>query len=178
LNEYPAVNVPGGLQVQLGDAFGGERRRVVFRLRVPGLAQLGPARVAEVVVRYVTVGGQIAAHETSIPVTVNLVSADEAAARELDHEVVDEVVLLQAARARRIAMRQADAGDYKAARDTLATMGNELLRHAPNSRRAAELIEEAARLERHNESMTATSYATTRNRLSSESWRRNRGRRT
>ena len=28
LNEYPAVDVPGGVQIQLGDAYGGERRRL------------------------------------------------------------------------------------------------------------------------------------------------------
>jgi Ca-activated chloride channel family protein len=176
LNNYPAVAVPGGVQVQLGDAYGGERRRLVLRLRVPDLQQLGPARIAELRLRYVTVDSPIAAHETVIPVTVNLVSADEAAAMELDHEVVDEVVLLEAARARDEAMRQADAGDYQAAHDTLSTTGIELLRHAPNSHRAAELIEEAGRLELHAQTLDAANYAMTRKRLSNESWRRSRGR--
>jgi hypothetical protein len=35
---------------------------------------------AEIVLRYVSVGEQIAAHEVTMPITVNLVSADEAAA--------------------------------------------------------------------------------------------------
>ena len=35
LNEYPTVDVPGGVQVQIGDAYGGERRRIVFELRIP-----------------------------------------------------------------------------------------------------------------------------------------------
>ena len=56
LNEYPIAEVPGGLQAQIGDAYGGERRRIVFELRIPELAQLGPAKVADVVLRYVTVG--------------------------------------------------------------------------------------------------------------------------
>ena len=29
LNDYPAVEVPGGLQVQIGDGYGGEKRRIV-----------------------------------------------------------------------------------------------------------------------------------------------------
>ena len=43
LNEYPSVAVPGGVQVALGDAYGGERRRVVFALHIPDLAALGPS---------------------------------------------------------------------------------------------------------------------------------------
>ena len=42
LNEYPQVAVAGGVQVELGDAFAGERRRVVLALHVPHLAALGP----------------------------------------------------------------------------------------------------------------------------------------
>lgn len=56
LNEFPQVPVPGGVQVQLGDAYGDERRRVVFELHIPGLASLGVAKVAEVVLRHVSVG--------------------------------------------------------------------------------------------------------------------------
>jgi Ca-activated chloride channel homolog len=80
LNEYPAVRVPGGVQVQLGDAYAEDRRRVVFELHVPEMARLGVAEVADVVVRYVSVGEEIAAHEVTLPIRVNLVSADEAAA--------------------------------------------------------------------------------------------------
>ena len=57
--------VPGGVQVQLGDAYGEERRRVVFELHVPELAGARPGEVAEVVVRYVAVGEQVAAHEVT-----------------------------------------------------------------------------------------------------------------
>jgi hypothetical protein len=51
LNEFPSVVVPGGVEVQLGDAFAEERRRLVFELHVPSLASLGPASLAEVVLR-------------------------------------------------------------------------------------------------------------------------------
>jgi Ca-activated chloride channel family protein len=63
LNEFPVASVPDGMQVSLGDAYGGERRRVVFQLRIPQLARLGVAKVADVVVRYTTVDNEIAAHE-------------------------------------------------------------------------------------------------------------------
>ena len=64
LNEYPAVPVEGGLQLQLGDAYAEERRRVVFELAVPTLATLGVVPVAEVVVRYVTLGDGVEAHSS------------------------------------------------------------------------------------------------------------------
>ncbi len=44
LNELPFVEVPGGVQVSLGDAYGDERRRVVFQLHVPQLQALGARR--------------------------------------------------------------------------------------------------------------------------------------
>jgi len=177
LNEYPMVDGPCGVQIQLGDVYGGERRRVVFQLGIPQLAQLGPATVAHVVLRYVTVGETIAAHETTIPVVINLVSADEAAVADLDHEVVDEVVVLQAARAKKAAIRQADEGRYDDARRTLERAAADLRKLAPRSHRAAELIEEAERLDGHMVAMSGPDYSSTvRKRMSSESWRRQRGR--
>lgn len=98
LNHYPATPVAGGVQLALGDAYGGERRSVVFALQVPALAQLGMAKVADVVLRYVSVGDQIAAHELTLPLMVNVVSADEAASAQADHAVVEEVVVLEAAK--------------------------------------------------------------------------------
>jgi Ca-activated chloride channel family protein len=79
LNRYPATPVAGGVQLALGDAYGGERRAVVLTLHVPALADLGMAKVADVVLRYVGVGDQIAAHEVTLPLMVNVVSAAEAA---------------------------------------------------------------------------------------------------
>ena len=125
--------VPGGVQVSLGDAYGDERRRVVFQLHVPRLETLGARRVAEIVLRYVSVGEQIAAHEVTIPVTVNLVSADEAAAAEADHEVAEEVVVLMSARAQEQAREHADRGEFDAATKVLGEAASELRKMAPNS---------------------------------------------
>ena len=115
LNEYPHIAVPGGVQVALGDAYAGEKRRVVFELHVPHLAALGPAPVAEIVLRYVSVGAKVEQHELTIPLAVNLVSADEAAASAPDLEVREEVLVLKAARARDEAIRLADAGENEQA---------------------------------------------------------------
>src|SRR6266511_313727 len=61
------------------EEFADETRRVVFALRIPNLGRLGVARVADLVVRYVSVGGEIGLHEVTVPVMVNAVTADEAA---------------------------------------------------------------------------------------------------
>ncbi|HET9723163.1 MAG TPA: VWA domain-containing protein, partial [Actinomycetota bacterium] len=143
LNEFPAVPVVGGVQIQLGDAFGEERRRVVFRLHVPSVAALGPRRIADVVLRYVSVGQEVAHHQVRIPLTVNLVSADEAAATSPDAEVTEEVVILSSAQAGRQARELADRGDYEGAERTLRDAVEELSATAEGSARADELLEQA-----------------------------------
>lgn len=119
LNEYPHLAVPAGIQIELGDAYAGETRKVVFALHVPDLVTLGPVPVAELVVRYVTVGEQIAQHELTVPVVVNAVSAEEAAGATPDAGVHEEVLVLKAAQARDEAIRLADAGGYDKAKRLL-----------------------------------------------------------
>ena len=140
LNEYPAVVVPGGIQVSLGDAYGGERRRVVLALHVPHLAELGPVRVADLVVRYVSVGDEIAEHALTVPVVANVVSAEEAAAVVPDAEVLEEVLVLKAARARDEAIRLSDEGEHDAAQRLLAKTADEL-RASGQPSLAAEAVE-------------------------------------
>ena len=151
LNEFPSVAVPGGVQVELPDAYGGERRRVVFELHVPHLAQHGPVAIADLVLRYVTVGEEIAAHEVAIPVVANAVSAAEAAAVAPDHEVRDEVLVLKAARARDEAIRLADAGEYGSAQL--------LLREAAGELRRAGLGGEAAELDASAPTLDPATYS-------------------
>ena len=175
LNDYPNDAVPGGVQVQMGDAFGGEKRRVVFALHLPNLAALGPAKVAEVVLRYVDVG-ELNAHEVTLPVVVNLVSADEAAAAGINADVTDEVWLLKAAHARREAMEARDLGDYDGSSQLLFQMSENLLSAAPMSAmRRDELIAEAELLAEHAET-AKTNDPMFRKNLSQEHWRQSRGR--
>jgi Ca-activated chloride channel family protein len=147
LNEYPEIPVPGGVQMQMGDVYGEERRRVVFELHIPEVAKLGVQTVAEVVVRYVAVGDSIAAHELTLPITVNMVSADEAKASNPDDEVVEEVVVLKAALAEEEARKLADQGEFQSAQERLTASAQELRAMAPGSAKADELLDHAMRLE-------------------------------
>jgi len=113
---------------------------------VTSLAALGVTKIAEVVLRYVSIGQEVAMHETTIPLTVNLVSADEAAAAEVDHEVTEEVVVLKAARAQVEAREHADRGEFEIARKLLSEAADELRELAPSSAQADELLTTAEAL--------------------------------
>jgi Ca-activated chloride channel family protein len=147
LNDYRCLSVSGGVQVQMGDIYADERRRLVFELLIPRLEALGPATVADVVARYVGVAGSVQAHELHVPITVNLVSADEAAAHAPNAEVVEEVVVLKSARAQQEAREHAERGEYDLARKLLSEAARELCDLAPGSARAQELLEQATEIE-------------------------------
>lgn len=120
LNDLPSAAVDGGVRVTLGDGYAGQRRRVVLQLHVPRLAELGPAKVADLVLRYVAVEGGVSQHVTTIPVLVNVVTSDDAAASVPDAQVVDEVTVLYAASAGEQARQLADAGRLDEAERLLA----------------------------------------------------------
>ncbi|MBA3690093.1 MAG: VWA domain-containing protein [Actinobacteria bacterium] len=147
LNDWPQVPVPGGVQVQIGDAYAEERRRVVFELQIPRLAQLGVTPVAQAIVRYVSLGANIEAHELTLPVVVNAVGAEEAAVAGPDAEVTEEVVVLKAARTQEEARRRAMDGDGEGAVRLLWSAAAELKRVAPGSERADDLARQAEELE-------------------------------
>ena len=177
LHGFPQVAVPGGVQVSLGDSYGDERRRLVFELHIPELASLGVKKVAEIVLRYVTLGEQVSAAETTIPLTVNLVSADEAAAVEADREVTEEVIILKSARAQEQAREHAERGEFEAARKLLSEAADDLRRTAPGSAQAEELLSTADMLADNEAMMNAPSYsARVRKQMSYESWKTNQRR--
>lgn len=145
LNDYPSQPLPDGVRVQLGDAYAEAVRRVVLRLHVPALQQLGAATIAQVVVRWAEpthAGAKL--HTVTMPLTVNLVSADEAAAAPPDARVRHEVLLLEAARALDEAKREADGGDFGAAQRRLAATASTLRAVMPAVPMAAQMASEMA----------------------------------
>ena len=158
LNEYPVVPVAGGLQAQLGDAYAGQVRRVVVRLVVPALAELGPAKVADVVVRYTALGDEPAMHEVTLPVVVNAVSAEDAAAAVPDGRVVEEVTLLEAAKDVEEARRRGDAGDVHGSRLSLDAAAEKLSSYLPYAADPAVVEAQAERIERLRQSVSSEGY--------------------
>ena len=104
----------------------------------PTSPRSAPRPSAEIVLRYVSVGAQIEQHELTIPLVVNLVSANEAAASAPDIEVREEVLVLKSARARDEAIRLADAGENKQAMrdDGARRVAAARRRHGRRGRRA------------------------------------------
>jgi Ca-activated chloride channel family protein len=151
LNEYPAVPTSDGVQIQIGDAYAADHRRVVLALHVPRLAELGPQSIADLVVRYVSVADEIAEHTLTVPVVVNAVSAAEAAGAAPDPEVHEEVLVLKAAKARDEAIRLADEGRFDEARLALDSTANDL--------RLAGLVDRAVELDADALLMATVSYA-------------------
>ena len=158
LNDYPAVGVIGGVQLNLGDAYAEENRRVVFELHIPEMVQLGVRRVAEIVLRYTSVGDEIAAHEVTLPIVVNAVSAAEASAAAADDSVLEEVLILKSAEAAKEARKRADRGDFEGARTLLQTSAADLRSIASRSARAEELLREADMLDGHSARSVAGSW--------------------
>lgn len=159
LNDYPSVTVEGGVQVQLGDVFSGQRLRVVLRLHLPHLAHLGLQQVAELVLRYVTLGDQVVSHQQSFPLVVNAVSAEEAAAAAPDPQVVDEVLVLAAARATDCARALADDGDHQQAAQVLRETVTQLREVAPRSDASADLLRQAEALEATEQELGDAAYS-------------------
>jgi Ca-activated chloride channel family protein len=149
LNDYPSLAVEGGVQIELGDAYAGERRRVVLELRVPHLAALGPCVVAELVLRFTSIGETIEQRTTTIPVVANAVSAEEAAAVPADGEVRDEVLVLRSARVRDDAIRLADEGRFEEALGAIEATAADLERSGLVAE-AAELRTARASLHRYD----------------------------
>ena len=139
LNEYPMVPTAGGIQVELGDFYGGELRRIVFEFAVPNVAELGQKHIADVVLRYTPITDPVQMHTVTIPVTVNVVDGDEAAGAEADREVVDEVLILKAAEDRKRASDLADAGRYDEAARVLEERARTMGEAIVDSSRADEM---------------------------------------
>jgi hypothetical protein len=136
LNEYPITDVPGGLQVALGDAYDGERRRVVAALHLPAPPAVGPVQLGELIVRWASTIGDVALHTVTIPVMIN--ASDDAANVAADPEVTEHVNVLRAAKARKAAHESLLRGDSDAARSALSDAISLL---APLPSQAAELAQ-------------------------------------
>lgn len=115
LNEYPITPVQGGVQVSLGDAVGGEQRRVLSKMHLRPVASLGDVHVADLVIRWVSTVGDLEMHTVTVP--VRLTAGDGQVV--LDKGVEEEIVRLGMARNRREAQEAADRGDFTTASDML-----------------------------------------------------------
>jgi hypothetical protein len=92
------------------------------------LAALGPCVVAELVLRFTSVGETIEQRTRTIPIVANAGSAAEAASVPPDAEVREEVLVLRSARVRDDAIRLADEGRFEEALEAVEATATDLER--------------------------------------------------
>lgn len=148
LNDFPVTRVPGGMQIALGDAYGDERRRVVAALELRPQSDPGSVHVADLVLRWVSVTGPVAMHTVTLPVTIEFGTDPDVA--PVNAEVVEQVRLLTAARARDEARRAADEGRYDVAARSLRSAAAMLDGIEAGELQRLELLSDADRLDRQD----------------------------
>jgi Ca-activated chloride channel family protein len=116
LNEFPVTQVANGVQVALGDAYGGEHRRVVAKFHLRPITADGPIDVATLTIRWVGTAGDVSLHTVTVPVVVTAGAANgDAVDPGVSPEVTEEVLRLEVAKARRDAREAAERGDHDTA---------------------------------------------------------------
>jgi Ca-activated chloride channel family protein len=143
-NDLPAQPVDGGVMIELGDLWAGERRRLVLTFAVPAMPSLGLAEIATLQLRYVVLPA-FAEETVTLPLAVNVVPGDRAAGRVRDPEVTSELLFQRAQDAKRRAADALARGDAPGALDAYRRAGAALRTAAPAAPMAAraELLAEA-----------------------------------
>ncbi len=105
----------------LGDLFGGEEKVLVLELEVPAFDDPGEVEIAHLRFEYDELGdGSVTHRVIDLPVRLYVVPENRLGERAANTDVLETVLLLEAANARREAVRHADRGDFARARETLS----------------------------------------------------------
>lgn len=125
-NDLPAHQVGDGeVQVELGDLYAEETRKLLLRFRVPAMAALGLAQVATLKLRYVEMPALIE-QSVTLPITVNVVPGDEVAGRIADPVVRSELLYQEAQQSKRRASDAFEAGDLETGKRLLLAASSDL----------------------------------------------------
>ena len=130
--------------IQLGDLYAGENRRFIIGLEVPGIAGLGLAKVADIVMEYLNLS-EMTEISVTMPVQVNVVPVDIAAGRIPDPIVRAERLIVEAQSEKVIATDEIRSGKSAIASKRLRGTAERLRREASNipvtDSRSAESLE-------------------------------------
>jgi Ca-activated chloride channel family protein len=144
LNTFEMDRHGSGVRVRLDDMIAGESRSVLFKLAVrPG--SIGVALSLPVLVTYLDVDSGETRTATSGEAVLTYASASECVAETPNNSVMEEVALLEAARAREEALKYDAAGDYAQSAATLAraiTYINTVAPASPAAQAEAEALRE------------------------------------
>lgn len=147
VGELPANELAdGSLMVELGDFYSGESRRLLLRLEVPGLPDLGTVTITTLEATYVD-PASLTTYTATLPVSVNVVPGDEAAGRVPEPEVRGEEALQRAQTAKREASDALRRGDSTGASSILDHARRNLDSLAGSGGASADLAEQSAELQ-------------------------------
>lgn len=152
-NDLPAQQIGDGqVMIELGDLFSEEARKLLLKLKVPALSQLGLARVATLELAYVELPGLVE-QVVSLPITVNVVPGDEAAGRVPHPSVHSEVLFQEAQDVKRRASEAFEHGMFDVGQRLIGETKERLARSfevAPESLKPEIRVEldEVSRMER------------------------------
>ncbi len=155
LNEFENLPVPGHdtyRVINIGDAYGDEIRRLALRFALRPVSTTDEVLVAELVVRWASTVGSVSLHEMIIAVTVNSVTS-ETGRPAADVRVVQHIVHLEAAEARRRAIDAARNGRYEEARKLAHEAAQKLIDVGGDPNEVRELLRFASEV-RHTDEMT------------------------
>lgn len=126
LHEFPLVRLPGGgAQIEIGDAYGRETRRVVLGFNLRPLQEEGMVDIASLTIRWTTATGNLEMHAITMPVSV-IAGQSGVVDTGADPRVRDEVLVLKVAKSRKEAQSLADDGNYERAADVLEQARKEI----------------------------------------------------
>jgi len=111
-NDLPSQQIANGtVMIELGDFYAGEQRKLLMKFQVPAMASLGLAQIATLELGYVELAGLVE-HTVQVPILVNVVPGDEAAARVPDPTVRSEVLFQEAQEKKKLASEAFERGDH------------------------------------------------------------------
>ena len=145
-HDYPLTEVGNGVKrVELGDLYAREPRSLLVEFLVPALGEGNAVSIAKIVIHahVLMASGGIERQRITLPIVGPL----DAEGRR-DPEVQREVVLSQAARARREAREMSDAGDIESARRILREARVRLSQHPEQTPLVMENAEDLRVMER------------------------------
>ena len=144
LNDYPVEKQDGALTFRMGDVFSDEVKTLLLELAIPPLQSQGdPVEIGRLGFELDGLNEAGTEHLVfDVPLTVEVVTRDDFKTLEREPEVVRNLLILQAARAREEAIQFADRGDFNRA--------SQVLRASAEAIRSSDFFTEPEMRERHD----------------------------
>ena len=133
LNKYPHQSQDAGIEVFLGDVYRVESKPLLLKVSLPAIATEGKIDLGTLEYTYEQViDGRIQQQQGSLPLSIAVVSAQEAQTVEINSDVTQQASQLRIAQKKDEAVAVADQGDYQQAAAILRQAVAELKSQALN----------------------------------------------